>query len=115
VEQRPHTSASRRSVAAPGALVVLPWLAYAGTVLVPYYSDARATQAGFFALLLAPLGAMLGLGGAVVQLVAAVQRGEFRRAPGVSAGLLMVAVLGVAVLAWFLSSPGGAVTTWQID
>jgi hypothetical protein len=102
-------------VTVPAVLVLLPWLAYAGTVLLPYYSDARASLAGFLALLLAPLGAMLGLGSAALQLVSAVQRGEFRRAPGVTTGLLMVAVLGVAVLSWFLSPPGGAVTAWQID
>ena len=58
---------------------------------------------------------MLAVGGSAVQLVSAFQRGELRRSPGITAGLVVVVVVGVAVLSWFLSPPGGAVTTWQID
>ena len=122
------------------ALVLLPGLAYVATVLGPYYasdldtlsltdlaagaqppSDLGADGAGwlsllgFYSLLLAPLGALLALGGCALQLLAAFPRSERRVSPGVAAGLGAVAVACVVVLAWFLSPLGQALTSWQMD
>ena len=118
------------------ALVVVPALAYVATVLVPYYasgldelslaelSDGSPEPSGpgrflgvlgFFSLLLTPLGALLSLGGCVLLLLAAFPRVEHRLSSGVAAGLFLVAAGGLAVLVFFLSPLGRALTTWQMD
>jgi hypothetical protein len=121
-------------------LVLLPGLAYVAGVLVPYYASDLDTLSlpdlaagaqprsgvvpvdagwpgllGFYSLLLAPLGALIALTGCAVQLLAAFPRSERRVAPGVAAGLAVVALLCVAVVAFFLSPLGRALTTWQQD
>ncbi len=92
------------------ALVLLPGLAYVASVLLPYLASDLDTLSlpdlasgapdaglrpedgipewlllpGFAALLLAPLGALLALGGCVVQLLAAFPRHQHRVSPGVT-------------------------------
>jgi hypothetical protein len=139
---RPSTRVSWGSVAALAALVLLPGLAYVAAVLLPYLASDLDTLSlpdladgardaaglgpeddvprwrhllGFAALLLAPLGALLALGGCVVQLLAGFPRHEDRVSPGVAAGLGLVAVVCLGVLSYFLSPLGRALTTWQLD
>ena len=127
-----------RSVAVLAALLVVPALAYAGTVLLPFLAsdldqlplaelaggasdpelpgDSRATTlAGLVAVLLAPLGALLALGGSALQLLAVLPTDRRTVGPRVAGALAVVLVAGVAVLAWFLSPLGRALTTWQFD
>ena len=138
----PATEVSPRSVAVLAALVLAPGLAYVAAVLLPYYASDLDTLAlpdlaagaegpgglgpendvprwrgllGFAALLLTPLGALLALGGSVVQLLAALPRGQGRVSPGVAAGLGVVALVCLGVLGYFLSPLGRALTTWQLD
>jgi hypothetical protein len=138
---RPSTRVSWHSVAVLAALVLLPGLAYVAAVLLPYLASDLDTLSlpdlargapdaglrpedgipewlllpGFAALLLAPLGALLALGGCVVQLLAAFPRHEDRVSPGVAAGLGLVAVVCLSVLSYFLSPLGQALTSWQLD
>jgi hypothetical protein len=131
-----------RSVVVTAALVLLPGLAYAATVLLPFAASDLDTLSltelatgvhdpdgpgpgtgipaalhlpGLVALLLAPLGALLALGGSVLQLLAAFPRQERPLSPTVAAGLGMVAVVSLGVLAWFRSPLGRALITWQLD
>ncbi len=131
-----------RSVAMTAALVLVPGLAYAATVLLPFAASDLDTLThaelaagvhdpdgpgpgsgvpegfllpGLVALVLATLGALLGAGGAAFQLLALYPRHERAVSPRVAAGLGVVAVLALGVLAWFLSPLGRALTTWQLD
>ena len=119
------------------AVLLVPALAYAFTVLLPFHAsdldqlplaelaagasdpelpgDSRlVTLAGFAALLLAPLGALLALGGSLVQLLAALPTDRRTISPWAAAGLSAVAAVSVAVPPWFLSPAGSALTSWQL-
>jgi hypothetical protein len=138
--EQPGTRITYRSVIVLAALVLLPGLVYTATVVEPYVASdldtlsltdlaARAqpptdpgpvsagwvSLLGFYSLLLAPLGALLALGGSALQLLAAFPRSERRVPPGVAVGLAVVAVVSVVVLAWFLSPLGRALTSWTLD
>ena len=127
-----------RSVAVLAALLLVPALGYAGTVLLPYLAgdldqlplaeltggtsdpelpgDSRAvTLAGLVAVLLAPLGALLALGGSALQLLAALPTDRRTLGPWTAGALGLVLAGSVVVLAWFLSPVGRALTTWQFD
>ena len=126
---------SRRMLAVLAALVVVPGTAYVVAVLLPYLTSdldqlplahladgtsdlsgqPSTTLVGFAAVVLAPLGALLALGGAVFHLLAASSSDARRRSPGTAAALGLVAVAGLAVLLWFLSPLGRALTAWQTD
>ena len=135
---RPDTDrVTWRSVAVLAAVLLVPALAYAATVLLPYrLSDLDELPlaelaggadhlrwpgpdwlplAGFAALLLAPLGALLALGGCALQLLAVFSFDRRTIAPGVPAGLAVVAGCALGTLLYFLSPSGVALTTWQLD
>ncbi|WP_222193352.1 hypothetical protein [Modestobacter italicus] len=135
--QAPPERVSVRSVAVLTAVLLLPGLAYALTVLVPFVlsdldelpladlaagADAPGWPggrvlglAGFASLLIAPLGALLALGGAAVQLLAALPTDPRRLGRGVAVGLGLVAAGSAATLWWFLSPLGSALTSWLLD
>ena len=111
--------ATYRSVVGLGALLLLPALAYAGGVLLPYAS--RGTGAddagwlgllGVYSLILAPLAALVALAGCALHLL---PRSGRRLPAGIAVGLAVVALLCVAFLAFLLSPLGRAVTTWAQD
>ena len=123
---------SWRSVAVLAALGVLPGAAYVAAVLLPYYAGDLDTLPladlasgahdpeqfrllAYISVFLTPLGALLALGGCVVQLLAAFPRQEQRVSPGVAAGLGVVGVASLAAILFFLSPLGSALTTWQLD
>jgi hypothetical protein len=122
VEEEQHTGrpavVSLRSVSVLAAVVLVPALAYAVTVLWPYFSGDGGSWLGLpgmFALLLAPAGALVSFVGVAVQLAAAFPRRGRRIAPGVAVGLGIVAVLDLAVLFFFLSPLGQSSIMWQVD
>jgi len=140
ISTRPDPTVTYRSVLVLAALVVLPGLAYLAGVLVPYYASDLDTLSltdlaagarppndpgpvgagwlgllGFYSILLTPLGALIALGGCVLQLLAAFPRSERRVSPGVAAGLGVVAVVCVVTVAFFLSPLGRALTSWTMD
>ena len=107
-----------RSVLVLAALALVPGIAYAAGVVVPYYSGGDAgwlSLLGLYAVVLAPLGALLALAGCVVQLLAAFPRSARRVSPGVAAGLAVVALICVGIVAFLLSPVGRALTIWQTD
>jgi hypothetical protein len=129
-----------RSVLVLGGLVLLPGLAYVVAVLVPYAASDLDTLSvaelaagaepstgpalispgwlgllGVYSLLLAPLGALVALAGCGRQLLAVFPRSERQVSPAVVAGLVAVAAVCVAAVAWFLSPLGRALTTWYLD
>ena len=129
---------SARSVAVLAAVLLVPGLAYALTVLLPFVAsdldqlpltelaggapdpelpgDSRlVTLAGLAALLLAPLGALLALGGSLLQLLAALPSDRRTIGPCAAVALGLVAVGSLALLLWFLSPVGSALTSWQLD
>ena len=137
---QPSAPVTYRSVVVLAALVLLPGFAYLAAVLVPYYAGDLDTLSltdlaagvqppgdpgpqgagwlgllGYYSMLLAPLGALLALGGSALQLLAAFPRSERRVSAGVAAGLGAIAVVCVVVLTFFLSPLGRALTTWQQD
>jgi hypothetical protein len=136
-EQAAPDRISRRSVVVLAAVLLLPVLAYALTVLVPFaasdldelplpelaagvhtpgWPDSQLLDlAGVAALPLAVLGALLALGSAAVQLLAALPTERGTLTPGVAAALVLVAAGSLATLWWFLSPLGSALTSWQLD
>ena len=111
-----------RSVLVLAALVLLPGLAYLAGVLLPYLASGQDPVGsgwlgllGLFSLFLAPLGALVALVGCAVQLLAAFPRAAQPVSPGVTAGLVAVAVVCVVEVAWFLSPVGRALTAWYLD
>ncbi|WP_222267611.1 hypothetical protein [Modestobacter marinus] len=66
---------------------------------------------GLAPLVLAALGAVLALGGSVLQLLAAFPRDRHRLPAGVAASLGLVALGSVATVLHFLSPLGRALTT----
>jgi hypothetical protein len=108
-----------RSVLVLAALALGPGSAYAAGVAVPYYpgrDDAGwLSLLGVYAVVLAPLGALFALAGCGVQLLAAFPRSARRLSPGVAAGLAVVALLCVGIVAFLLSPLGRALTIWQMD
>ena len=126
-----------RSVAVLAALLPVPALAYAATVLLPYRLSGLdelpltvlaggadhlrwpgadwLPLAGFAALLLAPLGALLALGGCALQLLALSPTDRRTIAPSVAAALFVVTLGCVGTLLYFVSPLGAALTTWQLD
>lgn len=126
------------SVAVLAALLLVPALAYAGTVLLPFLAsdldqlplaelaggaadpelpgDSRVlTLAGLAAVVLAPLGALLALGGSALQLLAVLPTDRRTVGPRVAGALAVVLVGSVVVLGWSLTPLGRALTTWQFD
>lgn len=129
---------TRRSVAVLAALLLLPALGYALTVLLPYLAsdldqlplaelaggaadpelpgDSRwVTLVGLLALLLAPLGALLALGGSALQLLALLPSDRRTVSPSTAAALTVIALAGLGVVLWFFSPVGSALTSWQLD
>lgn len=139
---QPSARVSWRSVAVLATLLAVPGLGYVATVLLPYYAsdldELTLTQlagggveaawptpendihrwlhvVAFFSLLLAPLGALLALGGCLLQLLAAFPRDGQRLSAGVATALGVVALACLAGLPHFLSPLGRALTSWQLD
>ncbi len=134
------TEVTYRSVAVLAALVLVPGLGYVVGVLLPYYAHDLDTLSvaelaagkqpatgpvvigggwpgilGPYSLLLAPLGALVALAGCARQLLMAFPRSERRVSASVVAGLVVVAVICIAAVAWFLSPLGRALSTWFMD
>ncbi|WP_369137504.1 hypothetical protein [Modestobacter versicolor] len=116
VAQRTSTDrVTWRSVAVLAPLLVVPGLVYVVTVLRPYDHGGGQLLVGYAALLLAPLGALLALGGAVLQLLAVSSSDRRTVTPAAAGALAVLALCALAVVVWFASPAGTAVTTWQLD
>ena len=108
-----------RSVTALAALVLVPGLVYLFGVVLPYRAnDVGAgwlSLLGSYALILAPLGALVALVGCGVQLRAVFPRSARQVSPVMAAALVAVAAICVALLAYMLSPLGRAMTAWMQD
>ncbi|MBB3675790.1 hypothetical protein [Modestobacter versicolor] len=116
VRQRTTTEqVTWRSVAVLATLLVVPAAAYVATVLRPYELGEPSRLVGFAVLLVGPVGALLALGGAVLQALALFRFDRRTVAPGVVVALGVVGLGALAALLWLASPAGTAVSTWQFD